>query len=94
MHAVAVLCNLVSGAESTEAPNHRDFALRRDGELCVHDGVSQIGVFDASESDGRTRHARRGRLHSRYRRRSGSLLGHGSDAHNAVATRLRRKQRS
>ena len=60
MHAVAVLCNLVSGAESAEAPNHRDFALRRDGELCVHDGVSQIGVFDASESDGRTRHARRG----------------------------------
>ena len=59
MHAVAVLCNLVSGAESTEAPNHRDFALRRDGELCVHDGVSQIGVFDASESEKSTRHARR-----------------------------------
>ena len=51
MHAVAVLCNLVSGAESAEAPNHRDFALRRDGELCVHDGVSQIEVCDASESD-------------------------------------------
>ena len=58
MHAVAVLCNLVSGAESTEAPNHRDFALhvRRDGELCVHDGVSQIGVFDASESASRWTH--------------------------------------
>ena len=28
MHAVAVLCNLVSGAESAEEPNHRDFALR------------------------------------------------------------------
>ena len=48
MHAVAVLCNLVSGAESTEAPNHRT-AISRYGvmvsELCVHDGVSQIDVF-------------------------------------------------
>ena len=50
-----------------------DFALRRDDELCAHDGESRIGVFDASESDGRTRHARRGRLHSRYRRSSGGL---------------------
>ena len=71
MHAVAVLYHLVSGAESAEAPNHRDFALRRDGELCVHDGVSQIGVFDASESEKPTRHARRVGyidLHNRYMR--------------------------
>ena len=73
MHAVAVLCHLVSAAESAEAPNHRDFALRRDadGELCVHDGVSQIGVFDASESDRPSRHARRVGyidLHNRYKR--------------------------
>ena len=49
----------------------RDFALRRDGELCVHDGVSQIGVFDASESEKPTRHARRVGyidLHNRYKR--------------------------
>ena len=59
MHAVAVLCNLVSGAESAEAPNHRDFALRRDGELCVHDGALRVGVSDASESYGHARRARR-----------------------------------
>ena len=56
-------------------PNGADFVLRRDDELCAHDGESRIGFFDASESDGRTRHARRGRLHSRYRRSSGGLRG-------------------
>ena len=71
MRETTVLCEVVCGAEPAEAPNGADFALRRDDELCAHDGESRIGVFDASESDGRTRHARRGRLHSRYRRSSG-----------------------
>ena len=73
MRETTVLCELVCGAEPAEAPNGADFALRRDDELCAHDGESRIGVFDASESDGRTRHARGGRLHSRYRRSSGGL---------------------
>ena len=64
MRKTTVLCEVVCGAEPAEAPNGADFALRRDGELCAHDGESRIGVFDASESGGRTRHARRGRLHS------------------------------
>ena len=64
MRETTVLCELVCGAEPAEAPNGADFALRRDDELCAHDGESRIGVFDASESDliesdGRTRHARR-----------------------------------
>ena len=63
MRETTVLCEVVCGAEPAEAPNGADFALRRDDELCAHDGESRIGVFDASESDGRTRHARRGRLH-------------------------------
>ena len=73
MRETTVLCEVVCGAEPAEAPNAADFALRCDDELCAHDGESRIGVFDASESDGRTRHARRGRLHSRYRRSSGGL---------------------
>ena len=73
MRETTVLCEVVCGAEPAEAPNGADFALRRDDELCAHDGESRIGVFDASESDGRTRHARRGRLHNRYRRSSGGL---------------------
>ena len=73
MRETTVLCEVVCGAEPAEAPNGADFALRRDDELCAHDGESRIGVFDASESDGRTRHARRGRLHSRYRWSSGGL---------------------
>ena len=59
MRETTVLCEVVCGAEPAEAPNGADFALRRDDELCAHDGESRIGVFDASESDGRTRHARR-----------------------------------
>ena len=73
MRETTVLCEVVCGAEPAEAPNGADFALRCDDELCAHDGESRIGVFDASESDGRTRHARRGRLHSRYRQSSGGL---------------------
>ena len=73
MRETTVLCEVVCGAEPAEAPNGADFALRRDDELCAHDGESRIGVFDASESGGRTRHARRGQLHSRYRRSSGGL---------------------
>ena len=73
MRESTVLCEVVCGAEPAEAPSWADFALRRDDELCAHDGESRIGVFDASESDGRTRHARRGRLHSRYRQSSGGL---------------------
>ena len=73
MRETAVLCEVVCGAETAEASNRTDFALRCDGELCAHDGESRIGVFDASESDKRTRHARRGRLHSRYRRSSAGL---------------------
>ena len=56
MRETTVLCEVVCGAEPAEAPNGADFALRRDDELCAHDGESRIGVFDASESDGRTRH--------------------------------------
>ena len=73
MRETTVLCEVVCGAEPAEAPNGADFALRRDDELCAHDGESRIGVFDASESDGRSRHARRGRLHSRYMQSSGHL---------------------
>ena len=69
MRETTVLCEVVCEAEPVETPNGADFALRRDDELCVHEQESRIGVFDASESDGRTRHARRGRLHSRCRRR-------------------------
>ena len=73
MRETTVLCEVVCEAEPAKTPNGADFALRRDDELCAHDGESRIGVFDASESDGRTRHARRGRLHSRYRWSSGGL---------------------
>ena len=73
MRETTVLCEVVCEAEPAEVPNWADFALRCDDELCAHDGESRIGVFDASESGGRTRHARRGRLHSRYRRSSGGL---------------------
>ena len=73
MRETTVLCEVVCGAEPAEAPNGADVALRCGDELCAHDRESWIGVFDASESDGRTRHARRGRLHSRYRRSSGGL---------------------
>ena len=55
MRETTVLCEVVCGAEPAEAPNGADFALRCDDELCAHDGESRIGVFDASESDGRTR---------------------------------------
>ena len=50
MRETTVLCEVVCGAETAEAPNGADFALRRDDELCAHDGESRIGVFDASES--------------------------------------------
>ena len=66
MRETTVLCEVVCGAELVEAPNRADVALRCDDELCAHDGESRIGLFDASESEKRTRHARRGRLHSRY----------------------------
>ena len=44
MRETAVLCEVVCGAEPAEAPNGADFALRRDDELCAHDGESRIGV--------------------------------------------------
>ena len=59
MRETTFLCEVVCGAEPAEAPSWADFALRRDDELCAHDGDSRIGVFDASESGGRTRYARR-----------------------------------
>ena len=60
MRETTVLCEVVCGAEPAEAPNGpADFALRCDDELCAHDGESWIGVFDASESYGHARHARR-----------------------------------
>ena len=71
MRETTVLCEVVCGAEPAEAPNGADFALRRDDELCAHDGESRIGVFDASESEKPTRHARRVGyidLHNRYKR--------------------------
>ena len=46
MRETTVLCEVVCGAEPAEAPNGADFALRRDDELCAHDGESRIGVFD------------------------------------------------
>ena len=58
MRETTVLCEVVCGAEPAEAPNGADVALRCDDELCAHDGESRIGVFDASESGGRTRHGR------------------------------------
>ena len=71
MRETTVLCEVVCGAEPAEAPNGADFALRRDDELCAHDGESRIGVFDASESDGRTRHeCRRPASHAALSRRT------------------------
>ena len=59
MRETTVLCEVVCGAEPVGAPNGADFALRCDDELCAHDGESRTGVFDASESYGHTRRARR-----------------------------------
>ena len=78
MRETTVLFEVVCAAEPAEAPNGADFALRlrRDDELCAHDGESRIGGFDASESDGRTRHARRGRLHTGYGRKGRPIGRH------------------
>ena len=59
MRAAAVLYKVVGGSETAEAPNWYDYALRGRRELCVHDGALRVGVFDASESYGHARHARR-----------------------------------
>ena len=60
MRAAAVWYKVVGGSETAEAPNWYDYALRDRRELCVHDGALRVGVFDASESNGATRDARRG----------------------------------
>ena len=59
MRAAAVWHEVVGGSETAEAPNWYDYALRGRRELCVHDGALRVGVFDASESYGHARHARR-----------------------------------
>ena len=48
MRETTVLCEVVCGAEPAEAPNGADFALRRDDELCAHDGESPelLVIFD------------------------------------------------
>ena len=59
MHATAIWYEVVGGSETAEAPNCYDYALRGRRELCVHDRGLRVGVFDASESYGHTRRARR-----------------------------------
>ena len=61
MRAAAVWYEVVGGSDSEmgEAPNWYDYALPGRCELCVHDGALRVGVFDASESYGHTRRARR-----------------------------------
>ena len=60
MRAAAVWHEVVGGSETAEAPNWYDLrALRGRRELCVHAGALRVGVFDASESYGHARHARR-----------------------------------
>ena len=59
MRAAAVWYEVVGGSETAEAPNWKDYAVRGRRELCVHDGALRVGVFDASESYGHARHARR-----------------------------------
>ena len=59
MREAAVWCKVVGGSETVEAPNWYDYALRVRRELCVHDGALRVGVFDASESYGHARRARR-----------------------------------
>ena len=59
MRAAAVWHEVVGGSETAEAPNWYDYALRGRRELCVHDGALRVGVFDASESYGHARRARR-----------------------------------
>ena len=66
MRAAAVWCKVVGGSETAEAQRCYDYALRGRRDVCVHDGALREGVFAVSESYGHTRHARRGRLHSRY----------------------------
>ena len=64
MRAAAVWYEVVGGSETAEAPNWSGLAITPYGavasrELCVHDGALRVGVFDASESYGHARHARR-----------------------------------
>ena len=50
---------VVGRSETAKAPNWYDYALRGRRGLCVHDGALRVGVFDASESYGHARRARR-----------------------------------
>ena len=59
MRAAAVWHEVVGEPETAEAPNSYDYAVLSRRELCVHDGALRVGVFDASESYGHARHARR-----------------------------------
>ena len=61
MRAAAVWYEVVGGSETAErgAKSVYDYALRGRRELCVHDGALRVGVFDASESYGHARRARR-----------------------------------
>ena len=59
MHATAIWYEVVGGSETAEAPNCYDYALRGRRELCVHDRGLRVEVFDASESYGHARRARR-----------------------------------
>ena len=59
MNATAVWYEVVGGSETAKAPNCYDYALWGRRELCVHDRGLRTWVFDASESYGHTRRARR-----------------------------------
>ena len=59
MRAAAVWNEVVGGSEMGEAPNWYDYALPGRCELCVHDEALRVGGFDASESYGHARRARR-----------------------------------
>ena len=61
MRAAAVWCKVVGGSETAEAPNWGG-RITPDGAVassaCMM-GASRVGVFDASESYGHARRARR-----------------------------------
>ena len=50
--AFGIMCKVVGGSETAEAPKCYEYALQGRRELCVHDRALRTGVFDASESYG------------------------------------------
>ena len=53
--AFGIMCKVVGGSETAEAPKCYEYALQGRRELCVHDRALRIGGVDASVSYGHTR---------------------------------------